>query len=171
MSKIIELIITFVLYYLIGLGSALLVMYIENRKFDKYISNKMSEFRESCAALDESQDESRAQVDEIDESTDEIGESTDEIGEDMDEMSESFDEIHQSLDKIDKSFDKIDKSLDRINESVDEKDESSNEKDEYIEGLIEFTRIMRDYSDYKTKMIEARENFCESQFSDEKNIH
>lgn len=150
MSKIIELIITFVFYYLIGLVSALLVMYIENRKFDKYISNKMSEFRESRAALDESQDESRAQVDEI-------GESADEMHEDMDEMSESFDEIHESMDEIDKSLDSISESFDRMNESMDR--------------TIEFKRLISKYLDDKIKRIEARENFCESQFWDEKNIH
>ena len=157
MSKIIELIITFVLYYLVGLVSALLVMYIENRKFDKYISNKMSEFRENRAARDESQDEASAQVDEI-------NESTDEINEDMDEMSESFDEIHQSLDKIDKSFDKMNESLDKIDKSFDKMNES-------MDRTIELKRIFSEYLDNKIKRIEARENFCESQFWDEKNIH
>ena len=65
----------------------------------------------------------------------------------------------------------LDESHNESRAQIDEIHESSDEKDEYLEGLIEFTRIMRDYSDYKTKMIEARENFCESQFWDEKNIH
>ena len=43
--------------------------------------------------------------------------------------------------------------------------------DERLDRLIEFKRLMRDYSNYKIKMIEARENFREPEFSDEKNIH
>ena len=69
------------------------------------------------------------------------------------------------------SQDEVSAQVDEIGESVDEIHENKDEKDEYLEGLIEFTRIMRDYSDYKTKMIEARENFHEPEFSDEKNIH
>ena len=136
MSEIIVLIISYVIAYLLALAISLPIAYIEMRKLEKHVHDSIRELRENRAALDESQDESRAQVDEIHEDIDEIGESADEIGEDIGE-------IH----------------------------ESSDEKDEYLEGLIEFTRIMRDYSDYKTKMIEARENFCESQFWDEKNIH
>ena len=83
-------------------------------------------------------------------------------------LDESLDESHTARDE---SQDEVSAQVDEIGESVDEIHKSSDEKDEYIEGLIEFTRIMRDYSDYKTKMIEARENFCESQFWDEKNIH
>ena len=122
MSTIIRFIITFVLYFLAFLVTSLLILYIENRKLDKYISNYFRKIDESRAALDESQDESCAQVD----------------------------EIHESLDKISESFDRMDESMDR---------------------LVEFTRIMRDYSNLKIKRIEARENFCESQFWDEKNIH
>ena len=77
-------------------------------------------------------------------------ESLDESRAQVDEIHESFDEIHQSIDKINESLDKIDKSMDRT---------------------IEFKRLMRDYSNLKIKRIEARENFCESQFWDEKNIH
>ena len=153
MSAIIELIITFVLYFLVALAAALPLAIFYTRKMDKLISNYFHEIDESLAALDESLDESHARnqsQDEVSAQVDELDESADEIHEDMGEMSEDIDEIHQSS---------------------DEKDESSDEKDDYIEGLIEFTRIMRDYSDYKTKMFEARENFREPEFSDEKNIH
>lgn len=136
MSEIIGLIISYVITYLLALAISLLVAWLIFRKTEKHVRDSIRELRENRAALDESHNESRAQVDEFDESADEIHES-------MDEIHEDIDEIH----------------------------ESSDEKDEYLEGLIEFTRIMRDYSDYKTKMIEARENFCESQFWDEKNIH
>ena len=150
MSTIIELIITFVLYFLVALAAALPLAIFHTRKMDKLISNYFRTIDESCAALDKSLDEGRAQVDEI-------GEFADEIHKDMDEMSESFDEIHQSLDEISESLDKIDKSLDKMDKSMDR--------------TIEFKRIMRDYSNLKIKRIEARENFCESQFWDEKNIH
>ena len=150
MSTIIELIITFVLYFLVGLAAALPLAIFHTRKMDKLISNYFRKIDESCAALDKSQDESRAQVDEISESIDEIHESAD-------EMSKSFDEIHQYIDEMNESLDKIDKSLDRMDESMDR--------------TIEFKRLMRDYSNYKIKRIEARENFCESQFWNEKNIH
>lgn len=119
MSTIIGYIISYVVAYLLALAIVLLIAYIEIRKLDKHISNKMSIFRENGAAQ-------------------------------VDEIHESIDEIHQSIDKIDKSFDKMDERLDTT---------------------IEFKRLMRDYSDYKIKRIEARENFCESQFWDEKNIH
>ena len=122
MSEIIGYIISYVVAYLLALAIVLLIAYIEIRKLDKHISNKMSTFRESRAARDESQDESRAQVD----------------------------EIHESIDKMNESLDKMNESMDRT---------------------IEFKRVMRDYSNYKIKRIEARENFCESQFWDEKNIH
>ena len=150
MSTIIELIITFVLYFLVALAAALPLAIFHTRKMDKLISNYFRKIDESRAALDKSQDESRAQVDEISESIDEIHESAD-------EMSKSFDEIHQYIDEMNESLDKIDKSLDRMDESMDR--------------TIEFKRLMRDYSNYKIKRIEARENFCESQFWDEKNIH
>ena len=114
-AVIIRVIITFVTYFSIFLAAYLPIMYIENRKLDKHISNKMSTIRESGAELDKSLDEVRAQ-----------------------------------LDRIDKSLDKIDKSLDKMDESMDRH--------------VEFTRLMRDYSNYKIKRIEARENFCESQF-------
>lgn len=78
---------------------------------------------------------------------------------------------NQSQDEVSAQVDEFDESADEIGEDIGEIHESSDEKDEYLEGLIEFTRIMRDYSDYKTKRIEARENFCESQFWNEKNIH
>ena len=126
MSEIIGYIISYVVAYLLALAIVLLIAYIETRKLDKHISNKMSTFRENGAA----------QVDEIHES--------------FDEIHESFDEIHQSIDEIHQSLDKIDKSMDVI---------------------IESKRLISEYLDYKIKRIEARENFCESQFWDEKNIH
>lgn len=122
MSEIIGYIISFVVAYLLSLAISLLVAYIEMRKLEKHISNKMSTFRESRAARSQSQDEVSVQVDEID-----------------------------------KSLDSISESLDRMNESMDR--------------TIEFKRLMRDYSNYKIKRTEARENFREPEFSDEKNIH
>lgn len=115
MSTIIAFIITFVLYFLVALAAALPLAIFHTRKMDKLMSNYFRKIDESGAALDESQDESRAQVD----------------------------EIHQSIDEIGKSLDKMDESMDRT---------------------IEFKRLMRDYSNLKTKRTEARENFCESQF-------
>ena len=150
MSTIIELIITFVLYFLVALAAALPLAIFHTRKMDKLISNYFHEIDESCAARLQSLKEVHAQVDELDKSAGEIHEDMDEIHESFDEIHEDMDEIHESIDKMDKSFDKIDVRLDR---------------------LIEFKRLMRDYSNYKIKRIEARENFCESQFWDEKNIH
>ena len=143
MSTIIEFIITFVLYFLVALAATLPLAIFHTRKMDKLMSNYFREIDESCAARLQSLKEVHAQVDELDKSAGEIHE-------DMDEIHEDMDEIHESIDKMDKSFDKMDVRLDR---------------------LIEFKRLMRDYSNYKIKRIEARENFCESQFWDEKNIH
>ena len=150
MSTIIEFIITFVLYFLVALAAALPIAIFYTRKMDKLISNYFREIDESCAARLQSLKEVHAQVDELDKSFGEIHEDMDEIHESFDEIHEDMDEIHESFDKMDKSFDKMDVRLDR---------------------LIEFKRLMRDYSNYKIKRIEARENFCESQFWDEKNIH
>ena len=157
MSTIIEFIITFVLYFLVALAAALPLAIFHTRKMDKLISNYFREIDESCAARLQSLKEVHAQVDELakpvdetDKSADEIHESFDEIHKDIGEIHEDMDEIHESLDKMDKSFDEMDVRLDR---------------------LIEFKRLMRDYSNLKIKRIEARENFCESQFWDEKNIH
>ena len=150
MSTIIELIITYVVTFLACLAGGLPVAYIEMRKLEKHIANKMSTFRESRAAHSQSQNEVSAQVDEI-------HEDIDEIHEDIDEIDKSFDEMHESMDEIDKSLDSISESLDRMNESMDR--------------TIEFKRIYSEYLDNKIKRIEARENFCESQFWDEKNIH
>ena len=136
MSTIIELIITFVLYFLVALAVALPLAIFHVRKMDKLISNYFHEIDESCTARLQSLDEVRAQVDKL-------AKPADEIHEDMDE-------IHESLDSIDKSFDEMDVRLDRT---------------------IEFKRLISEYLDYKIKRIEARENFCESQFWDEKNIH
>ena len=156
MSTIIELIITFILYFLVCLAAALPFAIFYTRKMDKLISNYFHKIDESYAALDESQDESRAQVDEISESVDETSESADEINEDMDEIGESANEIHKDIDEMHESLHEIGKSLDRMNESMDR--------------TIEFKRIISEYLDNKIKRIEARENFCESQFWDEKNI-
>ena len=136
MSTIIELIITFVLYFLVALAAALPLAIFHTRKMDKLMSNYFREIDESCAARLQSLKEVHAQVDEL--------------AKPVDKTDKSADEIHESLDKMDKSFDKMDVRLDR---------------------LIEFKRLMRDYSNLKIKRIEARENFCESQFWDEKNIH
>lgn len=133
MSTIIELIITFVLYFLVALAAALPLAIFHTRKMDKLISNYFHEIDESFAALDKSLNESRTAR-----------------SQSLDEVSAQVDEIGESLDKIDKSLDKMDESMDRH---------------------VEFTRLMRDYSNYKIKRIEARENFCESQFWNEKNIH
>ena len=129
MSTIIELIITFVLYFLVCLAAALPLAIFHVRKMDKLMSNYFHKIDESRAARLQSLKEVHAQVDEIDE----------------------------SVDEFDKSIDEIGKSLDRMNERLDR--------------TIEFKRLMRDYSNYKIKMIEARENFREPEFSDEKNIH
>ena len=157
MSTIIELIITFVLYFLVALAAALPLAIFHTRKMDKLMSNYFHEIDESCAARLQSLKEVHAQVDELAKPADEIhkdiGEIHEDIGEiheDIDEMHESFDEIHKDIGEMNESFDKMDVRLDR---------------------LIEFKRLMRDYSNYKIKRIEARENFCESQFWDEKNIH
>ena len=157
MSPVIELIITFVLYFLVALAAALPLAIFHTRKMDKLMSNYFHKIDEIYAARDESQDESRAQVDELDKSADETSESIDEIGESFDKIGESIDKIDKSFDKMDESLNKIDKSLDRMNESMDR--------------TIEFKRVISEYLDNKIKRIEARENFCESQFWDEKNIH
>ena len=149
MSTIIELIITFVLYFLVALAAALPLAIFHTRKMDKLISNYFREIDESCARL-QNLKEVRAQVDELAKPVDEIHKDIGEIHEDIDEMHEDIDEIHESIDKMNESVDKMDVRLDR---------------------LIEFKRLMRDYSNLKIKRIEARENFCESQFWDEKNIH
>lgn len=70
---------------------------------------------------------------------------------------QSLKEVHAQVDELAKPVDKMNESLDKMNESMDR--------------TIEFKRLMRDYSNLKIKRIEARENFCESQFWDEKNIH
>lgn len=77
---------------------------------------------------------------------------------------QSLKEVHAQVDELDKSADEFDKSLDSISESFDRMNES-------MDRTIEFKRIISEYLDNKIKRIEARENFCESQFSDEKNIH
>ena len=150
MSTIIELIITFVLYFLVALAAALPLAIFHTRKMDKLISNYFREIDESCAARLQSLKEVHAQVDELAKPVDETSESTD-------EMSESFDEIHKDIGEMNESLHEIGKSLDRMNESMDR--------------TIEFKRIISEYLDNKIKRIEARENFCESQFWDEKNIH
>ena len=136
MSTIIELIITFVLYFLVALAAALPLAIFHTRKMDKLISNYFHEIDESCAARLQSLKEVHAQVDELAKPVDETSESTDEIHKDIGEMHEDIGEMHESLDKMNESMDRT----------------------------IEFKRIMRDYSNLKIKRIEARENFCESQF-------
>lgn len=108
MSTIIELIITFVLYFLVALAAALPIAIFHTRKMDKLMSNYFRKIDESRAA-----------------------------------RLQSLKEVHAQVDELAKSMDR----------------------------LIEFKRIMRDYSNLKIKRIEARENFCESQFWNEKNIH
>ena len=157
MSTIIELIITFVLYFLVALAAALPLAIFHTRKMDKLISNYFREIDESCAARLQSLKEVHAQVDELAKPADEIHESMDEIHEDIGEMHEDIDEIHESFDEIHKDIGEMSESLDRMNESMDR--------------TIEFKRIISEYLDNKIKRIEARENFCESQFWDEKNIH
>ena len=149
MSTIIEFIITFILYFLVALAAALPLAIFHTRKMDKLISNYFREIDESCARL-QNLKEVRAQVDELAKPVDEIHKDIGEMHEDIGEIHEDIDEIHESIDKMNESVDKMDVRLDR---------------------LIEFKRLMRDYSNLKIKRIEARENFCESQFWDEKNIH
>ena len=143
MSTIIELIITFVLYFLVALAAALPIAIFHTRKMDKLISNYFHKIDESCAARLQSLKEVHAQVDEL--------------AKPADETDESMDEIHKDIDEMHESLHEIGKSLDRMNESMDR--------------TIEFKRIISEYLDNKIKRIEARENFCESQFWDEKNIH
>ena len=80
------------------------------------------------------------------------------------EVNESCAARLQSLKEVHAQVDEIHKPIDKMNESLDKMDES-------MDRTIEFKRLMRDYSNLKIKRIEARENFCESQFWDEKNIH
>ena len=154
MSTIIEFIITFVLYFLVGLAAALPIAIFHTRKMDKLISNYFREIDESRAALDKSLDESHAarlqNLKEVHAQVDELNKSVGEMNEDMDEIHEDIGEIHEDVDEIGESLDRMNESLDRT---------------------IEFKRIISEYLDNKIKRIEARENFCESQFWDEKNIH
>lgn len=129
MSTIIELIITFVLYFLVALAAALPLAIFYTRKMDKLISNYFREIDEIDAAHLQSLKEVHAQVD---------------------ELAKPVDEIHKDIDEMSESFDKMNESMDRT---------------------IEFKRIISEYLDNKIKRIEARENFCESQFWNEKNIH
>ena len=157
MSTIIELIITFVLYFLVALAAALPLAIFHTRKMDKLISNYFREIDESCAARLQSLKEVHAQVDELAKPVDELAKPVDEMSEDIGEMHEDIDEMHESFDEIHKDIGEMSESLDRMNESMDR--------------TIEFKRIISEYLDNKIKRIEARENFCESQFWDEKNIH
>ena len=157
MSTIIELIITFVLYFLVALAAALPLAIFHTRKMDKLISNYFRKIDESCAARLQSLKEVHAQVDELAKPVDELAKPVDEMSEDIGEMHEDIDEMHESFDEIHKDIGEMSESLDRMNESMDR--------------TIEFKRIISEYLDNKIKRIEARENFCESQFWDEKNIH
>ena len=156
MSTIIEFIITFILYFLVALAAALPLAIFHTRKMDKLISNYFREIDESCARL-QNLKEVRAQVDEL-------AKPVDEIHKDIGEMHEDIGEIHEDIDEMHEDIDEIHESIDKMNESVDKMDVR-------LDRLIEFKRLMRDYSNLKIKRIEARENFCESQFWDEKNIH
>ena len=77
----------------------------------------------------------------------------------------------QSLKEVHAQVDKLAKPVDEISESADEMSESLDKMNESMDRTIEFKRIISEYLDNKIKRIEARENFCESQFWDEKNIH
>lgn len=72
-----------------------------------------------------------------------------------------IDEIYaarlQSLKEVHAQVDELAKPVDEISESADR--------------TIESTGLISEYLDNKIKRTEARENFCESQFWDEKNIH
>ena len=164
MSTIIEFIITFVLYFPVALAAALPLAIFHTRKIEKLMSNYFREIDESCAARLQSLKEVHAQIDELDKPVDETSESTD-------EMSESMNEIHKDIGEIHEDIGEIHEDMDEIHESLDKMDKSFDEMDVRLDRLIEFKRLMRDYSNYKIKRIEARENFCESQFWDEKNIH
>ena len=157
MSTIIEFIITFVLYFLVALAAALPLAIFHTRKMEKLMSNYFRKIDESGAARLQNLKEVHAQVDEL-------AKPADEIHEDIDEMHESFDEIHKDIGEMNEDIGEIHKDIDEMNESFDKMDVR-------LDRLIEFKRLMRDYSNYKIKRIEARENFCESQFWDEKNIH
>ena len=87
------------------------------------------------------------------------------------EVNESCAARLQSLKEVHAQVDELDKSAGEMSESFDRMDESFDKMDERLDTLVEFKRLMRDYSNYKIKRIEARENFCESQFWNEKNIH
>ena len=87
------------------------------------------------------------------------------------EIDESCAARLQSLKEVHAQVDELDKSAGEMSESFDRMDESFDKMDERLDTLVEFKRLMRDYSNLKIKRIEARENFCESQFWDEKNIH
>ena len=157
MSEIIKFIITYIIYFLVCLAAMLPIAIFHTRQIEKLIDNFFHEVKESRAARLQSLKEVHAQVDELAKPVDETDKSADEIHEDMDEINESMDEMHESFDEIHKDIGEMSESLDRISESLDR--------------TIEFKRLMRDYSNYKIKRIEARENFCESQFWNEKNIH
>ena len=87
------------------------------------------------------------------------------------EIDESCAARLQSLKEVHAQVDELAKPADEMSESFDRMDESFDKMDERLDTLVEFKRLMRDYSNLKIKRIEARENFCESQFWDEKNIH
>ena len=157
MSTIIEFIITFIVYFLVALAAMLPIAIFHTRQIEKLIDNFFHEVNEIDAARLQSLKEVHAQVDKLAKPVDETSESTD-------ELDKSIGEIHQSADRISESFDEIGESIDKMDESFDKMDER-------LDRIIEFKRLIRDYSNYKIKMIEARENFREPEFWDEKNIH
>ena len=115
MSTIIELIITFVLYFLVCLAAMLPIALYHTRQIEKLMSNYFHKIDEIYAA-----------------------------------RLQNLKEVHAQVDELAKPVDEISESADRT---------------------IEFKRVISKYLDNKIKRTEARENFCESQFWDEKNIH
>ena len=86
-------------------------------------------------------------------------------------IDESYAARLQNLKEVHAKVDELAKPVDEISESADEMSESFDRMDERLDRNIEFKRLISEYLDNKIKRIEARENFCESQFWDEKNIH
>ena len=79
-------------------------------------------------------------------------------------ISNYFHEIDESCAARLQSLKEVHTQVDKLAKPVDETSESA-------DRIIESTGLISEYLDNKIKRIEARENFCESQFWDEKNIH
>ena len=90
-------------------------------------------------------------------------------------MSNYFRKINESRAALDKSLDESRaarlQNLKEVHAQIDEIDKSMDRTIESADRTIESTGLISEYLDNKIKRIEARENFCESQFWDEKNIH